>query len=60
MVKKINGNWDIIYKNEHNTFHTGKSGNFNSSREVIWIILWHVTLKLIEDKSHCQKKCYGN
>ena len=24
--KKVNGNWDIISKNEHSTFHTGKSG----------------------------------
>ena len=22
------------------TFHTGKTGNFNSLKEVIWIILW--------------------
>ena len=33
--KKINGNWDIINKNGHSTFHTGKHGNFNSLREVI-------------------------
>ena len=32
MVKKVNGNWDIINKNEHSTFHTGKPRNFNSLR----------------------------
>ena len=35
MVKKVNGNWDIINKNGHSTFYTGKPGNFNSLREVI-------------------------
>ena len=24
-----NGHWDIINKNRHNTFHTGKPGKFN-------------------------------
>ena len=43
--KKVNGNWDIINKNEHSTFHTGKPENFNSVREVIWIILWHCYLE---------------
>ena len=33
--KKVNGNWGIINKNGHSTFHTGKPGNFNSLREVI-------------------------
>ena len=33
--EKVNGNWDIINKNEHSTFHTGKPGNFNSLRELI-------------------------
>ena len=33
--KKVNGNWDIINKNGHNTFHTSKPGNFNRLREVI-------------------------
>ena len=28
------------------TFHTGKPGNFNSLREVIWIILWHCYLEI--------------
>ena len=32
--KKVNGNWDIINKNGHSTFHTGKPGNFNILREV--------------------------
>ena len=35
MVKKVNGNWDIINKNGHSTFYTGKPGNFNNLREVI-------------------------
>ena len=25
--KKVNGNWDIINKNGHSTFHAGKPGN---------------------------------
>ena len=33
--KKVNGNWDIINKNGHSTFHNGKSRDFNSLREVI-------------------------
>ena len=33
--KKVNGNWDIINKNGHSTFHSGKPGNFNSLRERI-------------------------
>ena len=32
--KKLNGNIDIINKNGHSTFHTGKPENFNSLREV--------------------------
>ena len=32
--KKVNGNWDIINKNGHSTFHTGKPEHFNSLREV--------------------------
>ena len=28
--KKVNGNWDIINKNGHSTFDTGKPGNSNS------------------------------
>ena len=28
--KKVNGNWDIINKNGHSTFQSGKPGNFNS------------------------------
>ena len=32
--KKVNGNWDIINKNGHSTFHTGKPASFNSLREV--------------------------
>ena len=56
MVKQVNENWGIINQNGHSTFHTGKHGNFNSLREVIWIILWHyVALKLIDDESQCQK-----
>ena len=35
--EKNNGNWDIINKNGHSTYHTGigKTGNFNILREVI-------------------------
>ena len=33
--KKVKGNCDTINKNGDSTFHTGKSGNFNSLREVI-------------------------
>ena len=33
--KKVNENWNIISKNGHSTFHTGKPGNFNSLRVVI-------------------------
>ena len=33
--KNVNKNWNIINKNGHSTFHTGKPGNFNSLREVI-------------------------
>ena len=33
--KKVNGNWNIINKHGHSTFNTGKSGDFNSLREVI-------------------------
>ena len=29
MVKKGNGNWDIINKNGHSTFHIGKPENFS-------------------------------
>ena len=45
MKKKVNENWDIFNKNGHCTFHTGKPGNFNSLREVIWIILWNCYLE---------------
>ena len=34
-VKKVNGKWDVITKNGHRTFHTGKPGNVDSLREVI-------------------------
>ena len=32
MVKKVNGNWDIINKNGHSKFQASKPGNFNSLR----------------------------
>ena len=32
---------DIVH-----TFHTGKPGNFNSLREVIWTILWQCCLEV--------------
>ena len=31
--KNVNKNWNIINKNGHSTFHTGKPGNFNSLRD---------------------------
>ena len=34
-VEKFNENWEIINKNEHSTFYTGKFGNFISLRDVI-------------------------
>ena len=33
--KKVNGNWDIVNKSGHSTFHTGEPRNFNSLREII-------------------------
>ena len=33
--KKVNENWDIINKNGHSTFHTGKPGIYNRLREII-------------------------
>ena len=33
--KKVKGDWDIIHKNGHSTFHTGKSKILNNLREVI-------------------------
>ena len=38
MMEKVNGNWDIIRKNGQRTFHTSKPENFNSLREVIFIM----------------------
>ena len=32
--KKVYVNWNIINKNGHSVFHTGKPGNFNSLREI--------------------------
>ena len=57
--KKVNGNWGVINENGHNTFHTGKSGNFNSLREVIWSILWHCYLDIDWRWESVPKKCYG-
>ena len=53
--KKVNGNWDIINKNGHSTFHTGEPGNCNSLREVIELYYDTVTLKLTEDKISAKK-----
>ena len=33
--KAMEVNWNVINKNGHSTFHTGKPGNFNSLREEI-------------------------
>ena len=59
MKKKVNGNWDINNKHGHNTFHTGKPGNFNSLREVIWSILWQCYLEIDWRWESVPKKCYG-
>ena len=40
----------------HSTLCTGKLGNFNSLREVIWIILWPFE---IDCRISAKKKCYG-
>ena len=56
--KKIYVNWDIN-KSGHSTFHTGKPGNFNSLREIIWIILWHCYLEIDWRWESVPKKCYG-
>ena len=32
LMKRVNGNWNIIDKNGYCTFNTAKSGNFNSLR----------------------------
>ena len=44
--KSVEGNWDIVNKNGHNTFHNGKPGNFNSLIEDIWLILWCCYLEI--------------
>ena len=33
--KKVNGNWDIIHKNRHGTFHTGKPAKNLSLKPLI-------------------------
>ena len=57
--KKVNRNWDIINKNGHSTFHTGKPGNFNGLREVIWIMLWPCYVEIDWRWESVPKKCYG-
>ena len=57
--KKVSGNWDIINKNGHSTFYTGKPGNFNSLLEVIWVILWHCYLEINWRWEFAKKKYYG-
>ena len=51
--EKVNGNYDIINKNGHSTFHTGKPGNFTQQfkRGNLNYIMDTVTLKLIEVES---------
>ena len=54
--KPMEGKWDIINKNGHSTFRTAKPGNFNSLREVIWLIHYDtVTLTLIEMRVSAKK-----
>ena len=58
-VNGENGNSDIINKNGYSIVHTSKPGNFNSLREVIWIILWHCYLEIDWRWESVPKKCYG-
>ena len=51
--KKLMETGIFINKSGDNTFHTGKPGNLNSSREVIWIKYGTVTMKLIEYEGQC-------
>ena len=46
-AKKVNGNWDIINKNGHSTFHTGK--HESQCQKTVMVInilhiicIWHV------------------
>ena len=36
-AKKVNGNWDIIKKNGHNTFHTGKHES-QCQKKLLWLL----------------------
>ena len=49
----------VFNKNWYSTFHTGKPGNFNRLKEVIWIILWHCYLEIDWRWESVPKKCYG-
>ena len=53
--RSVEGNWDIVNKNGHSTFHSGKPENFNSLREKICLILWHCLKMRVSAK----KKCCG-
>ena len=56
-VNGENGNSDIINKNGYSIVHTSKPGNFNSLREVIWIILWHCYLEIDWKWESVPKEC---
>ena len=58
MVKKVKGNWDIINKNGHSTFHTSKLGKFYQFKQGN-LNYDTFTSNLIEEESQCQKKCRG-
>ena len=53
--KKVNGNWDVINKNEHSLFHTSKPGNFNSLREVIFILTLLLPLSWLKRTASAKK-----
>ena len=57
-MKKVNGNWDIINKNGHSKFHTGKPGNFNSLRELP-NLNYIMTLLPWKWLKSAKKNCYG-
>ena len=39
-AKKVNGNWSIINKNGHSTFHTVNMSV--SAKKLLWLLRWYV------------------
>ena len=58
--KRVNGNWDIINKNGHSTFLTGKAGNFNSLREIYNLNYIMTLLPWNWSWESVPKKCYAS